>query len=72
MKKRTKITDKICLMLLLFAALAMIMLPFQAWAQDADSDNDGILDTEEGLCLPSSYPNLCSYSDSETADLSFQ
>ena len=49
MKKRKNITAKLCLLLLFFAALAVIVLPFHAWAQELDSDGDGILDSEETL-----------------------
>jgi len=49
MKKRNNITAKICLFMLLLAFLAMIALPFQAWATDDDFDNDGILDIHEAV-----------------------
>ncbi|MDA3916789.1 MAG: hypothetical protein PF690_07425 [Deltaproteobacteria bacterium] len=53
MKKRNNITAKICLFMLLLAFLAMIALPFQAWATDDDFDNDGLYNEDvESVCLP--------------------
>ena len=50
MKKRRKITEKVGLALLILAGLAMVFLPLKTWAQDFDGD--GILDDDEGGCLP--------------------
>ena len=54
MRKRRKTTQKVGLVLLIFAGLAMTFLPLPLWAQDFD--NDGILDNEEGDCLPQGTP----------------
>ena len=48
MKKRRKITARVGLVLLLLAALALVVLPFQAWATVGDIDDDGILDEYDG------------------------
>ena len=58
MKKQKNITAKLCLLLLFFAALAVIVLPFHALAQELDSDGDGITDVEETLCNPIDNPAL--------------
>jgi hypothetical protein len=74
MKKRRKITAKIGLLLLLFAALAMIVMP-QAWATQDDIDDDGILNDFEGPgeCLPfNDPPQLCIEGDPEKPDLFIQ
>ena len=71
MRKRKKITTKLGLLLLLLAALVMVMLPFQAWAQEADTDGDGILDNYEGLCLPESASN-CGITNIGIPDLFIQ
>ena len=70
MKKRKNITAKVCLLLLFLAAIAMIVLPFQAWAQELDQDLDGISDMEESECLPiGNNTNLCINGDPLTPDL---
>ena len=72
MKKRKKITAKLGLVLLLLAALAMVVLPFQAWATDDDFDDDGILNQYEGHCLPEIPAGHCVPTDPEIPDLFIQ
>ena len=67
MKTRKKMIVKLGLGLLLFAALVFVVLPFQAWAAE-DSDYDGILDTDEGECLPLDTPN-CGFTNLSVPDL---
>ena len=68
MNKRRKITAKVGLVLVLVAALAMIVLPFQAWATDDDYDNDGVVDVGDGYCLPHNAQN-CAITDLTIPDL---
>lgn len=72
MNKRKKITAKLGIMLLLLAALAMIILPLQAWATENDTDNDGILNDYEGLCLPLAQPSYCQPTIENVPDLFIQ
>ena len=72
MKKRRKITAKIGLVLLLLAALAMVVLPFQAWATENDSDDDGILNELEGSCLPEIPTGACVNTNEQVPDLFIQ
>lgn len=67
MKTRKKIIAKLGLGLLLFSALVFVVLPFRSWAAE-DFDYDGILDTNEGLCLPLGAQN-CAITDLTVPDL---
>ena len=80
MKKRQRTTTKVGLLLLIFAVLAISFLSLQAWAADcdvcddlADCDLDGILNGNEGGCLPPSASctdiNKNPFTNKCTADL---
>jgi hypothetical protein len=56
MNKRQKTTTKVGMILLIFAGMAIALLPLQVWAA-VDTDQDGILDSTSGVpgdgdCLP--------------------